>query len=57
MTVARLQKTFYDVLGPEPDSRIGKAVSLSVTTPIILNIVALVLETVDEIHDMSPRAF
>lgn len=57
MTVARLQKTFYDVLGPEPDSRIGKAVSLSVTTLIILNIVALVLETVDEIHDLSPRAF
>ena len=47
----------HNALGPEPDTRTGKVVSVSITALIVLNITALVLETVDDIHDLSPRAF
>jgi len=57
MTISNLQSIVHNVLGPEPDSRVGKAVSVSITTLIVLNITALVLETVHEIQDLSPRAF
>ena len=57
MTTSNLQRVVHNTLGPEPDSRIGKAVSLSITALIVLNITALVLETVEEIQDLSPRAF
>ena len=57
MITSKLQRVIHNGLGPEPDSRIGKAVSVSLTALIVLNITALVLETVDEIQDLSPRAF
>ena len=57
MTASNLQKTVHNALGPEPDSPIGKAISVSITALIVLNITALVLETVDEIQELSPRAF
>ena len=43
--------------GPDRELRVGKAVSVALTALIVLNITALVLETVDEIQDLSPRAF
>ena len=57
MTASNLQRVVHSALGPDPDSRVGKAVSVSLTALIVLNITALVLETVDEIHNLSPRAF
>ena len=57
MIASKLQRVIHNGLGPEPESRIGKVVSVSLTALIVLNITALVLETVDEIHDLSPRAF
>ena len=57
MIASNLQRVVHNTLGPDPDSRVGKAVSVSLTALIVLNITALVLETVDEIQDLSPRAF
>ena len=57
MTASKLQRTLHNVLGPDPDSQVGKAISISITVLIILNITALVLETVEDIRDLSPQTF
>ena len=57
MAASNLQKTIHNALGPEPNSRVGRVISISITVLIILNITALVLETVDEIQDLSLYAF
>ena len=57
MIASQFQRAIHNGLGPDPESRIGKVVSVSLTALIVLNITALVLETVDEIQDLSPRGF
>ena len=46
-----------DALDTEPASRVGQAVSVSLITLIALNIVAVVSGTVEDVYNISPRAF
>ena len=52
-----MKKSLYNILGPEPHSRFGKFVSATLTAVIVLNVFALILGTVQGIHDLSPTAF
>ena len=52
-----LKKAVYDALDTAPASRVGRAVSVSLAVLIVLNIAALVVGTVEEIRQISPRAF
>ena len=51
------KRAINDALGTEPVSRVGKAVSVSLFILIVLNIVAMVSGTVEDIYNISPRAF
>ena len=52
-----LRDSVFDALDTSPVSRVGRVVSASLAVLIVLNIVALVVGTVEEIHQISPRAF
>ena len=51
------KKAVYDALDTAPSSRVGVAVSVSLAVLIVLNIIALVVWTVEDIRQISPRAF
>ena len=57
ITVLAWKRAINDALGTEPVSRVGKVVSVSLFILIVLNIVAVVSGTVEEINNISPRAF
>lgn len=52
-----MKQTVFDILGPEPKSNIGRAISGFLTTVIVLNVVALIVGTVQDIHKLSPTTF
>ncbi len=47
----------YNTLGPSPDTPLGRMVSGFLTAVIVLNVIALIVGTVQQIHDLLPRVF
>ena len=53
-----MKKTVHDILqAATPDNRVSRAFDLFLITLISLNAVALILSTVQEIHEVAPQAF
>ncbi len=52
-----IRAAVHNALGTAPDTRIGRVASAILIALIILNIVALVVETIPEVHTLSPVAF
>ena len=57
MMIHSWKKAVYDALDTTPQSRMGSVVSVFLPVLILLNIVALVVGTVEDIHQISPRFF
>ena len=53
----RMRDRAYNTLGPSPDTPLGRMVSGFLTAVIVLNVIALIVGTVQQIHDLLPRVF
>ena len=56
--MASMRKKVYEILEEQaPGSRLGQIFSIFIVSLISLNVAALILGTVEEIHQVSPQAF
>ena len=52
-----MKATVYDILGPTPDSPVGRGVSAFLTAVIVLNVIALIIGTVEGVYELTPKTF